>query len=219
MDVHDRTTSEADEMYLITVARAIEDGQGPPVALSTVAKALDVSSVSANQMVKKLAGRGLLTYTPYKGVELTAEGARLADSVLRSRRLWSVFLVEHLGLSPRDADDVACDMEHVTPGEVADRLSSFLGDPALGPQGKAIPDGTGRPVEHRQSLADLVGGSRASVLSMAAAHAGFLEAHGIGVGRTVDVLASAGDGSILVRGAADAVHLAPEVARTISVSF
>ncbi len=219
MDVHDRTTSEADEMYLITVARAIEDGQGPPVALSTVAKALDVSSVSANQMVKKLAGRGLLTYTPYKGVELTDEGGRLADEVLRSRRLWSVFLVEHLGLSPGDADDVACDMEHVTPEDVADRLSSFLGDPVLGPQGKAIPHGGGQPSEHHRTLGELVGGSRASVLSVAVAHAGFLEAQGIGVGQTVDVLASAPDGSVLVRGAADAVHLAPEVAGSITVSF
>lgn len=219
MEVHDRTTSEADEMYLITVARAIEDGDGPPVALSSVARSLDVSSVSANQMVKKLASLGLVTYTPYKGVELTEEGARLADAVLRSRRLWSVFLVEHLGLSPADADDVACEMEHVTPEEVADRLSSFLGDPTLGPQGRAIPTGSRRVRVQHQSLADLVGGSQASVVSVGGAHAGFLEAQGIGAGVTVDVLASSPDGSVLVRGAAEAVHLAPEVARSVAISF
>jgi DtxR family Mn-dependent transcriptional regulator len=219
MDAHDRATSEADEMYLITIARAVEDGMGPPVALSTVAKVLDVSSVSANQMVKKLAGRGLLTYTPYKGVELTEAGERLADAVLRSRRLWSVFLVDHLGLSASDADDVACEMEHVTPAAVADRLSSFLGDPVLGPQGKAIPHGEHRLVEPRQVLTDLVGGSRASVLAIAGAHAGFLAAQGIGAGDTIDVLASAPDGSMLVRGSGDAVHLAPEVAGSITVSF
>lgn len=219
MDAHDRSTTEADEMYLITVARAIEDGEGPPVALSSVARALDVSSVSANQMVKKLANLGLVTYTPYKGVELTDDGARLADAVLRSRRLWSVFLVDHLGLSPSDADDVACEMEHVTPEVVADRLSSFLGDPALGPQGRTIPSGSRRVQVQRESLADLVGGAQASVVSVAGAHAGFLEAQGIAVGATVDVLASSPDGSVLVRGSADAIHLAPEVARAVEVSF
>lgn len=219
MDVHDRTTSEADEMYLITIARAIEDGEGPPVALSSVARSLGVSSVSANQMVKKLASLGLLTYTPYKGVALTDEGVALADTVLRSRRLWSVFLVEHLGLSPADADDVACEMEHVTPEAVADRLSSFLGDPTLGPQGRVIPNGSRRIDVQRHSLADLVGGASASVQSVAAVHAGFLEAQGITVGDTVDVLASAPDGSVLVRGTADAVHVAPEVARSVAVTF
>ena len=218
MDAHDRATSEAEEMYLITVARAIEDGEGPPVALSGVARSLDVSSVSANQMVKKLEARGLVTYTPYKGVELTDEGSLLANAVLRSRRLWSVFLVEHLGLSPADADDVACEMEHVTPEAVADRLAGFLGDPALGPQGRTIPNGSSRVEIQRHSLGDLVGGSRASVLAVAGAHAGFLEAQGIAAGVAVDVLASAPDGSVLVRGSADPVHLAPEVARSVTVS-
>lgn len=219
MEVHERSTSEADEMYIITVARAIEDGEGPPVALSSVARSLEVSSVSANQMVKKLADRGLVTYIPYKGVELTEDGARLANVVLRNRRLWAVFLVEHLGLSPSDADDVACEMEHVTPEVVAERLSSFLGDPTLGPMGKAIPNGSSRVRIQRQSLADLVGGSQASVIAVAAAHAGFLDAQGIEVGATVDILASSPDGSALIRGTGDAVHLAPEVARSVVVSF
>jgi DtxR family Mn-dependent transcriptional regulator len=115
-------TSEAEEMYLITVARAIEDGVGPPVPVSTISGVLEVSSVSANQMIKKLEASDLVAYTPYKGVTLTRSGDQLANTVLRNRRLWGRFLADHLGLTPAKADEVACDMEHVTPDMVADRL-------------------------------------------------------------------------------------------------
>jgi Mn-dependent DtxR family transcriptional regulator len=45
-------------MYLITIARAVEDGRLEPVPVSHVARELDVSAVSANQMIRKLASRG-----------------------------------------------------------------------------------------------------------------------------------------------------------------
>jgi hypothetical protein len=52
---HDAETSEAEEMYLITIARAIEDGEAEPIPTSLVARELDVSGVSVNQMIRKLA--------------------------------------------------------------------------------------------------------------------------------------------------------------------
>ncbi len=138
----DHDTTEAEEMYLITVARAIEDGVEPPVPVSVIASELDVSVVSVNQMIRKLESVGLVSYLPYKGVALTVEGRDRANVVLRNRRLWAVFLSEHLGLSADRADEVACEMEHVTPEEVAQRLSSFLGEPSIGPGGKPIPKRT-----------------------------------------------------------------------------
>jgi DtxR family Mn-dependent transcriptional regulator len=84
--------TEAEEMYLITIARAIEDGATPPIAVSGIAKDLDVTPVAANQMLKKLEVAGHVDYTPYKGVRLTDSGAALASTVLRNRRLWGLFL-------------------------------------------------------------------------------------------------------------------------------
>ncbi|HSJ72461.1 MAG TPA: metal-dependent transcriptional regulator [Acidimicrobiia bacterium] len=220
MDVQNHITSEAEEMYLITVARAVEDGEGPPVALSSVARALDVSSVSANQMVKKLETLGLVTYTPYKGVSLTADGERRANAVLRSRRLWSVFLVEHLGLSADRADEVACEMEHVTPGEIADRLSSFLGDPLFGPKGKAIPAGVGGSVERAvRELGDVPTGSTVRIVEVDGSFASFLASQGIAEGVDVRVLAAGSDGSILLASDGRTVELVAEVASTLGVSL
>ena len=215
---HEHETSEAEEMYLITVARAIEDGEGPPVSVTTLARELEVTSVSANQMVKKLETLGLVEYTPYKGVDLTSDGERLAGSVLRSRRLWGVFLVEHLGLTPRRADEVACEMEHVTPTEVADRLSEFLGEPSRGPQGREIPRGDAPVIRTTEALADADVGAEVRVVSAPPSVARFLEASGIAVGDTIRVLAIATDASILVQAGDSTVHLALDVTHDIVVS-
>ena len=75
--------SESEEMYLITVARYVEDGYEGPVPLSRLAERLSVAPVSVNQMIKKLEEAGLVDYIPYKGVVLTATGRRTARSVLR----------------------------------------------------------------------------------------------------------------------------------------
>ena len=119
-------TSESEEMYLITVARAAEDGRTGPVPVAMLAEHLGVSVASTNEMVRKLAARDLLTYEPYRGVELTPLGARVSERVLRTRRLWSTFLANHLGLSPTEADDQACLLEHVTMPEATERLAAAL---------------------------------------------------------------------------------------------
>jgi DtxR family Mn-dependent transcriptional regulator len=126
-------------MYLIKVAVAEEDGHAAPLPLAELAAALEISPVSANQMVRRLEDRGLVEYHPYRGVALTDAGRREAHRVLRGRRLWATFLAGHVGFSPEEADSLACGLEHVTPPEAADRLARFLGDPAATPWGEPIP--------------------------------------------------------------------------------
>ena len=126
-------------MYLITVAREDELGHDGPVRVAAIANALGVSVPSANEMIRKLDGRGLFSYEPYHGVRLTEAGRQVADQVLRTRRLWATFLADHLGFTPKDADDQACHLEHATSPEAADRLANFLGNPEAGPLGRPIP--------------------------------------------------------------------------------
>ncbi len=214
-DIH--VSSEAEEMYLITVARAIEDGVEPPVPVSTIAGVLEVSSVSANQMIKKLESAGLVAYRPYKGVTLTDAGDELANTVLRNRRLWGRFLADHLGLTPAKADEVACEMEHVTPDMVADRLASFLGDPKTGPTGKPIPGGPATDPPGTQLLAIVAVGDTVTVESTGTDHAMFLQSQGIDEGVEITVLGLGVDGSVLVECASGVIHLAATVAANIGV--
>jgi DtxR family transcriptional regulator, Mn-dependent transcriptional regulator len=54
---------------------------------SALAEALGVSAASATAMTKKLATMGLVEHRPYRGMELTPAGERIALEVLRHHRL------------------------------------------------------------------------------------------------------------------------------------
>lgn len=131
-------TSESIEMYLLQIALLQQHTQPVPVPL--LAHGLTVSPVSANEMCRKLTGKSLIIYEPYKGVTLTPQGEKLAHRVLRHRRLWEVFLVEKLGIFPTEAEEFACRFEHITPTPLAEKLAAFLGNPTLSPQDEPIPD-------------------------------------------------------------------------------
>lgn len=212
-------TSEAEEMYLITVARAVEEGQPEPVPASVVARDLSVSAVSANQMIKKLAGRGLVVYTPYHGVRLTDEGRRIAASILRRRRLWGVFLSDHLGLAPQRADIIACDMEHITPDDVADILAEYLDDPKVGPRGRTIPVGNPVTAAKTERLSDLGVGETRAIAAVEAAEPtdAFLAGHGLLPGSDVTVLGIGADGDRLVSIGDTTVQLVNEIADRVLV--
>lgn len=209
-------TTESEEMYLITIARAIEDGSPPPIAVSDVARVLSVSSVSANQMIKKLGTLGLVDYLPYKGVALTEEGAALASAVLRNRRLWGLFLSEHLGLSPEHADEVACEMEHITPDVVADRLAEFLGDPRFGPTGRPIPHRSADPAD-AVPLPEAPTGQPLTVVGVDGPFDGFLSSKGAGRGAAISVAMSAADGTVVITTASGSVELAADAANSVRV--
>jgi DtxR family Mn-dependent transcriptional regulator len=209
--------TEAEEMYLITIARAVEDGGTPPIAVSDVAKSLDVTPVAANQMIKKLEAAGHVEYIPYKGVTLTESGAILSSTVLRNRRLWGLFLSEHLGLTPEHADEVACEMEHITPDTVAVRLAEFLGSPSFGPTGKPIPS-----VDRRSDtfqLSEIAAGMTVEIVDVASPFDAFLESQGAARGARVSVLASAPDGTVVLDTAGGSLQLAPDAAEAIVVAL
>jgi DtxR family Mn-dependent transcriptional regulator len=215
-------TTESEEMYLITVAMAVEDGRMDPVPVPHLAKALSVSKVAANEMIKKLEGRGLVTYTPYRGVRLTSEGDAVARVILRRRRLWALFLSEHLGLAAAAADAVACEFEHVTPADVAGRLAAFLGDPTVGPSGKPIPrdEGEGPLAVREVALPEMTVGHGGTVVRGPhdAATRSFLMEEGLAEGAAITLLAVGDDGGCLVGTSHGSVHLSAGVAAGLFVT-
>jgi DtxR family Mn-dependent transcriptional regulator len=212
--------SESEEMYLITIAHLNEGGCERPVPLSRLAEDLAIVPVSANQMVKKLEAAGMVRYQPYKGVSLTARGAKLASRVLRHRRLWTTFLIDHLGLGLAEADALACRMEHITSDQVGDRLSSFLGDPKFTPDGKPIPDERGHPPSRQQTdLSSLDAGWSGTIESIRGEGGmqQFLAAECLTRGAQIGILARGDRGSMLVEVHGRQVSLAPEVSSCIRV--
>lgn len=131
--------SESTEMYL----KAMAEFGDRDVTIARLAERLSVTPVSANEMIKRLGEQGLVSHTPYKGVNLTKKGSEVARNVLRRQRLWEVFLYEHLKIEWAKIYELACSLEHATAPEVADSLAGFLGNPKTCPRGNPIPDEKG----------------------------------------------------------------------------
>ena len=213
--------SESEEMYLITVVGLSEQEPDAPVPISRLAAELSVQTVSANQMIRKLADASLVHYEPYKGVELTETGREWALHVLRHRRLWEVFLVEKLHLSLEEADALACRMEHITPCEVAQRLSKYLGDPVVSPQGKPIPSSVVTTFVTTQSLAGLSVGQTGQIIYLdmnAPAHS-FFESEGLRPGVILTVEAVGSSGGMLLRTNGHTIHVDPTLAQKVFVKL
>jgi DtxR family Mn-dependent transcriptional regulator len=119
---------EAVENYAKAIY-ALQHRAGAVVTTNALAERLGVTAASASGMVKKLGTLGLVRHEPYRGVELTDEGERLALEVLRHHRLLELYLAERLGMPWDRVHDEAEVLEHVISEElealIADKLDTM----------------------------------------------------------------------------------------------
>lgn len=167
-----RQMSESAEMYL----KAMAELGVRNVSIARLAERLEVTNVSANEMMRRLAAQGLVSHTPYKGVTLTKKGRETAANVLRRQRLWECFLYDHLKIEWAMVYELACSLEHATAPEVTEALAGFLHHPKTCPRGNPIPDGSGvfHPLEGR-SLSEVKVGEQVTVLAVNATATGVLK--------------------------------------------
>lgn len=213
--------SESEQMYLITIARLLENGQTEPIPLSSIAQKMSILPVSVNQMVRKLEGEGLLHYLPYKGVELTNRGKEVAFRTLRNRRLWEVFLVNHLQVPYEEADAMACAMEHITPEDIALRLADYLDNPVSNPTGQLIPilEAEGFMV-NLVRLTEVEAGREVHIVKIEGQQAAtrFLNEEGLHPGSSIVLEAIGAQGSCLVKSEAGYLELSAKLANSIFIS-
>lgn len=136
---------------LTTVSAAVQDylkglfalgegaGADAPVTTNAIAGHLGVSAASATNMLKKLDGLGLVVHVPYRGVELTEPGRKIALEVLRHHRLLETYLAEALGVPWDQVHAEAEILEHHLSEELEERISARLGHPTADPHGHPIP--------------------------------------------------------------------------------
>jgi DtxR family Mn-dependent transcriptional regulator len=133
-----RDLSDATQDYLKEIHKLRLEGR--KATTSAVAERMGVRPSSATAMIKKLAALGLADYAPYRGVELTAAGERVALEVIRHHRLLEQYLAQALGL-PLDEVHIEADrLEHVLSEELEARIDHSLGYPTHDPHGDPIPD-------------------------------------------------------------------------------
>lgn len=127
------------EDYLKHVLLAQHQRPGDPVGMGRIASMLEVTPGTVTTMVKGMAQRGLLSYRPYAGVQLTEDGRRVATRVLRRHRILELFLVRVMDLDWSEVHEEAERLEHAASDRVVERMSEMLGHPDRDPHGDPIP--------------------------------------------------------------------------------
>src|SRR5580765_3582011 len=105
-----KTVSSTAEDYLKAVLR-FED-RNEKASTSKVARHLEVTDATVTDMLRKLQTAGLLEYTPYYGVSLTARGRAIALKILRRHRLIELFLNRIMGYGWQEVHAEAEKLEH-----------------------------------------------------------------------------------------------------------
>lgn len=152
---HSLPSSAAIQDYAKAIYVLAERNTGP-VGTSELAARLAVSPASVSAMIKRLSEMGIISHTPYRGVELTERGKRIALEVIRHHRLLELFLHETFDMPWDEVHDEAEVLEHVLSERLEDLIAEKLGNPDFDPHGDPIPARDGTMVDHQHvSLGDL----------------------------------------------------------------
>ena len=138
--------------------------EGKRATTSAIAERLGVRPPSVTAMVKRLSALGLAEHAPYRGVELTPAGERVALEIIRHHRLLELYLTQALGLSLDEVHSEADRLEHALSEELEARIDRSLGYPTHDPHGDPIPDAKLRLDRKRlRTLASLEPGDEATI--------------------------------------------------------
>jgi DtxR family Mn-dependent transcriptional regulator len=138
--------------------------EGLRATTSAIAERVGVRPPSVTAMLKRLTTAGLAKHTPYRGVELTPAGERVALEVIRHHRLLEQYLTQALGLSLDEVHTEADRLEHALSEELEARIDRSLGFPTHDPHGDPIPDADLRLERARlRTLASLEPGDEATI--------------------------------------------------------
>jgi DtxR family Mn-dependent transcriptional regulator len=124
------------------------------VIQARVAERLHVSRPAVSEMIKRMQAEGFVALDG-TAINLTDDGVRLAEQVVRRHRLAERLLTDILGLSWADAHIEAGKWEHVISDPVERAINRLLDNPTTCPHGNPIPGSSYAPPD-LVALSDVV---------------------------------------------------------------
>lgn len=132
-DGHRRTrrdhAAETAEDYVEAISEVLAD-KGV-CRVTDLAKRFDVSHVTVTKIVARLKESGLVSTEPYKPLDLTDAGRRLAAKSRRRHEIVYQFLLS-IGVSPGTAAADSEGLEHHVSPETLEAMRSFVDESAIG---------------------------------------------------------------------------------------
>src|SRR3990170_342818 len=211
--------TQAIEDYLKVIYKLEQSGE--TVTTGAIAERLGVAQASVSNMVKKLARLRLVEHTPYRQIQLTPGGKKVALEVIRHHRLLELYLSRMLGVSLDRVDAEAERLEHVLSEDVEERIAQSLGEPTTDPHGDPLParDGTVESLQH-PVLAGLAPGAKGTIVRVSDSDPAILRdlaGSGMLPGAEFEVVSSTSRGGLRIRTAGTDHTLSSDHAKAIFV--
>jgi DtxR family Mn-dependent transcriptional regulator len=212
----------AEENYLKSIYHLALSNEN--ASTNQLAALLKTKASSVTDMLKKLADKELINYTPYQGVSLTAAGEKIAVNIIRKHRLWEYFLVEKLSFKWDQVHDMAEEMEHISSNELIDRLDKFMGFPKYDPHGDPIPDCNGLVKTHNlEPLSSIIPGQNGTICGVrdhSALFLQYLEKQSLTIGKTIKVAEIIEfDHSMILQMEGKKIQISREVANNLLIAI
>lgn len=135
--------NRAEEDYIKIIYELTIQSEKELTKTNEISEYFGYTDQSVNEMIKRLNQKKLLNFIPYKGVSLTNKGKKEAIRMIRTHRIWEVFLTDKLGFSWERVHEDAERLEHATSETVLNKLYDFIGRPDYCQHGNPIPDEKG----------------------------------------------------------------------------
>lgn len=193
--------SSTEENYLKALLKL--SGENGQCTVSDLSQLLNVSTPTANSMIKKLAEKKWISYEKYRPIHLTDLGRKMAALVIRKHRLTEMFLVERMEFGWEEVHEIAEQIEHIKSEKFFDRMDDMLGHPSIDPHGSPIPNKDGAIIEKKYArLSEAKNGKKYRLASLDQSSADFLlflNRRDIQLGMQIEIISiETFDGSIVV---------------------
>ncbi len=213
--------SQSEENYLKAIY-SLEIDLKDSINTNLIAEMMETKASSVTDMIKKLDSKNLVIYEKYKGVNLTAEGRKVALSIIRKHRLWETFLVEKLNYSWDEVHDIAEQLEHIQSKDLVNRLDEFLEFPTSDPHGDPIPDKDGKIVYKQKSLLSNFEHNKTCIVvgvkDSSTSFLKFLEKVQINLGSTITILSMEDyDNSYTIEILGKEINISNQIAKNIFI--
>ena len=129
----------AEEDYIKNIYKLTVEQDRELVKNIEIAYIMESTDQTVNEMVRRLATKKLVHFTPYKGVRLTPKGLKEAIRLVRNHRLWEKYLVEKLNYPWSKVHDEAERLEHASSDDLMNYIYESLGQPVVCAHGNPIP--------------------------------------------------------------------------------
>ena len=183
----------AEENYIKTLFNiSFENENFREVGTNELALQLGVKPATANNMLKKLKEKKLISYEKYGKISLSATGKKTALKMIRRHRLWETFLYEKLEFTWDEVHEVAEELEHIHSEKLIEKLDKLLNFPRFDPHGDPIPNQKGEIEQiHKRTLSEIPIGASCKMVAVKDNSSTFLQyvvSIGLGINNNIIVL-------------------------------